>query len=510
MVAANVTAPDRGAAHSSRFVAVPAAWWLWLAFYILVAMAMKASTFGDLNRHVDETFYFLVGQRMHEGLLPYVDVWDRKPLGLFLIYYLVAGISTSVLSYQIAACVFTGATACFIALTARRWSNPRGGLLAGLAYLLLLGPFEGNIGQAPDFYNLFVAAAAWLLAGDLDRLDRGRVGWRVWLAMILCGLAITIKQTTLFESLVFGFWILAALGRAGVPWPRIAIVAAICGAIGALPTLAIAAFYWQVGHWHEFWHAMVISNLAKGRVDGEAWRTVGILMRGWILIGCAVFGIWAHPARRQRAFLIAWIAAALIGFLSVPNFYGHYFLPVLVPLSVAAGLAFARASGRVIFIAYLCYALMWSTFWDVESTRESKRTMTEAARLILAHDAGRGLLVYDGTHYLYALTGKPFLSPLVFAQHLNHEVERNVSHLDTNAEIDRILARQPGVIVMTRYPTYKPVNRYTRGRVLDYVRSRCRLVGQIQISSNFAYNPHMIFGDCRSTESGGDGGRRKD
>ncbi|MGJ3625795.1 hypothetical protein AB5I41_00100 [Sphingomonas sp. MMS24-JH45] len=31
-------------------------------------------------------YYLLVGDRLFHGALPYVDVWDRKPVGLFLVF----------------------------------------------------------------------------------------------------------------------------------------------------------------------------------------------------------------------------------------------------------------------------------------------------------------------------------------------------------------------------------------------------------------------------------------
>ena len=40
--------------------------------------------------HIDEQFYLLVGDGMLSGSLPYVDVWDRSPIGLFVIYALAA------------------------------------------------------------------------------------------------------------------------------------------------------------------------------------------------------------------------------------------------------------------------------------------------------------------------------------------------------------------------------------------------------------------------------------
>src|SRR5262245_35140099 len=77
--------------------------WVQVAWFLAFALVTRVSVFGDTNYFNDELLYLLIGQRMHEGLLPYVGLWDRKGPGLFLIYYLFAAFSQSVLTYQVAA-----------------------------------------------------------------------------------------------------------------------------------------------------------------------------------------------------------------------------------------------------------------------------------------------------------------------------------------------------------------------------------------------------------------------
>jgi len=438
---------------------------------------------------------------MHEGLLPYVDVWDRKPLGLFLIYWLIAGVSHSVLAYQLVACLFAGATALVIARLVAHWGNARGGLFAGLAYLFAVGPFEGITGQTPDFYNLLIAGAALLVSLDVERLLGGRAGWRTWRtwgAMGLCGLALTVKQTTLFESAWFGIVALFCLHRGGAPLGRLGWFALRACAIGALPTLLIAAFYWQAGHWAEFWHAMVTSNLNKATEGDAGWRVIGIGLRAIMVLLPAAAGLALGGERPgARAFVGGWLVAAFVGFASVPNAYAHYLLPVMVPLAVAAGLFLSRVRFRfVIVLVIALYALMWDKPDRREWTRGSIESMAEMARVIRAHDGGGGLLVYEGPHYLYALAGKRFLSPLVFPHHFNHGIENNVSHLDTHAEIDRVLSRWPGVIVMTRHPRSLPVNVYVRAHVLAYARAHCASKTVVTLREDHNLIPVVIFGDC--------------
>lgn len=468
------------------------------AVFAMMAIALKISSFGDTNRGADELYYLLVGQRMHEGLLPYVDVWDRKPLGLFLIYYAIAGLSASVLPYQVIACLLVATTAAVIARLIRPWAGWTGALLGGANHVVASVGLEGATGQTPDFYNPLIATAALLVVTAWPRLSRGAPGWRVPAAMALCGVAITIKQTSLFESLFLGLAVLVALYRAGASVGTILRVAIGCAAIGAMPTLAIAAFYAQAGHWSEFWSAMVTSNFVRGGVVGRDIRAVGIVLQLAPLMALAVWGLLGtRVERRFRGFLAGWLLAAFIGFLSVPNFIHHLALPLLVPLSVAAGLALARARrGLALGIAALIYASLWYALPTPATSRASAEAMQTLSRLIRRHDSGGGLLVFDGPSYLYSLSGEPFLSPLVFPHHLSNALERNVSHLDTDREVDRVLARRPGVIVMATRPYIEPVNIYTRTRVLAYARANCRTRDIVTVIDGAVRVPFAVLGEC--------------
>ncbi len=61
-----------------------------LLILLAVAILARALTFGNPVVHVDEEFYFFTGHSMWQGAWPFVDVWDRKPVGLFLLYALPA------------------------------------------------------------------------------------------------------------------------------------------------------------------------------------------------------------------------------------------------------------------------------------------------------------------------------------------------------------------------------------------------------------------------------------
>ncbi|MBU6267256.1 MAG: hypothetical protein KGN34_06935 [Sphingomonadales bacterium] len=469
-----------------------------LAAFCAVALLLRASTFGNPNLLADDAFYALVGQRMHDGLLPYVDVWDRKPFGLFAIYWAIAAVSHNVIAYQLAATAAAAMTALVVFRLVLEWAPPRAGIRAGvlaaLAYLFALGPFDGMSGQAPVFYNFAIALAAWLVwrahaFGQTSRLA---------IAAALCGCALTVKQTTLFESaflLGFGLWTLHRQGKSPLA-PALKL-----GVIAAAPMLAITAAYAMLGHWPEFYHAMITANLAKAPLlPGEqTHQAASLAVRIAIPLALALWGLAApHPA---RPFLIGWLLAGLVGVLVVPNFFPHYALPWLVPLSCAAGLAFARTNGAAVaFALVVLNAFTWYDPFDRAWNRHAIASTDALASAVVHHDGGRGLFVYDGPVLLYAMTGRPFPSPLVFPHHLNQLIERNVSHLDTDAEVARVLARHPGAVVTTLAPRNFPVNRRTWDAVQAYVAANCRRVALVQSYDHLVVTPTAVYGDCRRAD----------
>lgn len=221
-----------------------------LQFSVLLAVAviLRCDTFGDPNLHGDEVFYHQVGLAMHDGVFPYVGVWDRKPFGLFALFYLITAISAAPLAYQLVATLFAAATAWIIARIAQTWTRPLGGLLAGVCYLLWLAPFQGFGGQSPVLYNLFIAATALLVQRALPRLALGERPKSVAVAMLLAGGAITIKTSTFAEAGFFGLICLISLLRSPLGKPAALTTGALWVALGLAPTLAIAAGYWLGGH----------------------------------------------------------------------------------------------------------------------------------------------------------------------------------------------------------------------------------------------------------------------
>lgn len=491
---------DSGPSHESARVRL----WPVIAglALLLFALALRASTFGDPNLHDDEVFYQTVGIAMHgidgqPGVLPYVDAWDRKPFGLFALYYLIAFLSHGPLAYQLVATLFAAGTAGIISALARSWSNRSGALMAGALYLAWLETFQGFGGQSPVFYNLFIAAAALIVWRQRTQLRSGRVPAPVYGAMLLAGLAITIKQTAFFEAVFLGLYACAMLRPPAPPRRRLIGIALCLAATGAAPALLISLGYAIDGHWAIYWHAMVTSNFAKpaAPLTGAIRAAITLLLIAPLLVLLAL-SLTAMKAEPRR-FVLCWLGAALLGLLVVPAFHLHYSLPILVPLCAASGgFLQSRITGPIAFAVIAAMALKDSSVLDFQHAARSRAAMARMAEAIRHHDDGP-LFVYDGPVQLYPLTGHPFVSPLVFPPHLEHAIEKDVSHLSTLGEVRRVLALRPGTVVTSTQPRENPANAKTLAAVNAYIHTHCRRVETVPTPLWLREDQTEIWTDCR-------------
>ncbi|QQV78596.1 hypothetical protein H5J25_08295 [Sphingomonas aliaeris] len=433
------------------------------ASLVIAALLIRMRDFGNPVIHVDEQFYLLVGDRMLHGALPYVDIWDRKPVGLFLIFAAIRFLpGDGILAYQIVASLFAAATAWLVHRGAARLGARSGGAFAAaLAYLLWLSLLSGRGGQSPVFYNLFVTAAA-ILTLRLPTLSRPRaIALNGAAACLLAGLAIQTKYTPAVEGAFFGLAHLLYLRRAGASVVTCALSATLWILLAIAPTALVAFDYWRRGPvvFDAFWFSNFASiTLRKGysaaKIAGRLAGNIGILLP---LLACTILTARAHPRSPQKTLMLGWLAAALVAFAAIGAFFDHYALPLLAPLTILSAPALTRhrmaipaifSIGLSVFVAKV---LIWPT--DAAGARA-------VARVVKANSGQECPYVFAGDSITYLLADTCLPTPYVFPSTLAYEPERGASGVDEVMEVRRILANRPPVIV-TIDPPMAEWNRQT-------------------------------------------------
>jgi hypothetical protein len=431
--------------------------WHGVATLLLVAIALRIWDVGNPVIHVDEQYYLLVGDRLLHGAVPYVDIWDRKPLGLFLIYAAIRLLpGDGLVAYQLVATAAAAATALLVAKGGRMLgATPRGALAAGAAYLILLELIGGRGGQAPVFYNLPMTAAALLtlrLPALAARDAPGAMLRNGVAACLLAGVAIQIKYTAAVEGAFFGcthlWFAYRARARTESGWLRLAGATTMWALAGLAPTLAAIGWYAAHAELDAFWFANFASiGLRPGYPFGQlVMRLLGIGAQLAPLVACAAIGWrWIVVDERARARVaLGWLIAALGGFLAIGTFFDHYALPLVAPIAMLAAVALGRSMRLMVATLGLALAL-----WLIETAvrPDDARGARAVARVVSANDRGACPYVFIGDTITYRLADACLPTAYAFPNFLAYTTERGAMGIDEAAEVRRILAARPPLIV---------------------------------------------------------------
>ncbi|WEK44234.1 MAG: hypothetical protein P0Y64_05320 [Candidatus Sphingomonas colombiensis] len=431
----------------SRIAALPG--WVIVA---IAAILARVAVFGDPVVHVDEEFYYVTAHEMWRGALPFVDIWDRKPIGLFLLYLPAAWLPLpwGILVYQALATVSLILTALVVAGLARRVGWGAGALFAALAYVWWPDLLNGVGGQSPIFYNLPMAVAGALIVAGGGRRSPRALGCA---AMALVGIALQIKYSAVFEGVFFGLWLMwSEWQRRRAVFGTLLYGAALV-AIALAPTALAWGYYAAIGQSDAFLFANFLS--IQHRNDNPLPEMLGNI--GTLVLILSPLVAMAFGARGQavdgdavtRRFLFAWFGVALAGLAVFGTWFDHYGLPALVPGCACAAGFFgaprfrARAAPAILAIVALGGLI------TVLVNRSTRGNAAEFAALAQAVGHGPGCLyVYSGTTMLYAETARCRLSRYVVPAHLNRARENGATGADQASEVRRIMAARPAVVVM--------------------------------------------------------------
>ena len=400
-----------------------------------------------------------------------------------------------IIQYQATALLSATATALVVNRLARCIAPPAGAFWAGVAYLLYLSAFNCFGGQAPVFYNLLMALGAWAMIPIMTRDGQRRLLARGCAVMALVGIAIQLKYTVLFEG---GFFGLALLYRAyvdGQSRARIGLSALIWIAVALAPTALAFATYAALGHGAAFWFANFQSIFARQEPFlpslGRLVKEMAVLIPLWLAIFHApgralaaadgTTGWGTAPGNNPAAlgFLQLWAAFAMAGFLVFGSWYDHYVAPLLMPLAIlAAPMLGRKAQGLRIYTGLMLgVGIIAAAYTTIhETTHHASTAQVRRITALIKRQLGHGCAyLNEGDPVLYLTTGSCILTPYIFPNHLSGTIDVDSLGINVDAEMARIMARRPSVVMISADPISKPTNWPSRRILLaalarDYTR----------------------------------------
>lgn len=306
---------------------------------LLTGLTVIALAPGLLGSSLDGGVYALVGGRIAAGDLPYLDVWDHKPPGIYLVNALGDLVSGSAGWWQVAWVISVAAvvlTSVVVSDTLRRVGWRRSAWVAGACCAVALASFPlARGGGLTETLAVLPAAFAIRLVG---------VGPLTSHRTLAAGLCVGVAMATSLQAapvLVAAFAVVIArehgAGTRSTLW-RLAWVAvgagmvwtallAVLGTAGATPAAAIALIRYNAAF-----------AVLGGRDDpfvGEAVHAILVLSP---LAIAAVLGLGrsiGSPRLRPLAVgSLVWIVASAAFILVQGRMELHYLAPLAVPLSL--------------------------------------------------------------------------------------------------------------------------------------------------------------------------------
>jgi Dolichyl-phosphate-mannose-protein mannosyltransferase len=326
----------------------------------------------------DQSVFAYVAQTISRGGLPYRDVWDLKPPGIYALYLAILKLfGQSMPAVRAVDLCFACAAALALFVLGRRHCGPIAAAAAAVWYAAAYFRMEfWAMAQAESFAALpvVVALACWCYGWERRSpalfLTSGFLG----------GLAATLKFTTVLPLVVP---ILLALSRrTGTDGERSSLrlwsVATLLTAVGvALPLLASILWMRRVGCWDDY--LVIQRGFVAGytRLDLASLPLRGLRHTGEFALRYAplllLAGIGLVRLRADKgvggSFSLGWLFAAVVTVWAQNKFFRYHWIVALPPLCLLAGVgtvwAVERLRARWRRVPVPTLALALPVFWSL-------------------------------------------------------------------------------------------------------------------------------------------------
>ncbi|MCL2927815.1 MAG: glycosyltransferase family 39 protein [Trichodesmium sp. MAG_R01] len=307
----------------------------------------------------DESIYILGADSLLNGNLPYTEIWDNKPPGIFILFSLAMLIfDRSIVSIRIISILATTFTSYFlyrIGATIDQKQGEKIGLLAGVLYAIFSLHNDGAAANAEIFFAPFVTVGFLLLFRN-----RQLSNIKVFMIGLIFGIGMQIKYLVMMDTLalvLLGTWFrkerkIKEKEKEGlIKILNSTLKFYIIFGIGLiLPAIFIAFIYQFYGYFDEYIYATLSANSKYVAMLDFSWSDLVSRLRKqvlgnillwlclfWSPIYFVVFARGKFKQERNLIYLFLWFSCAFLAVLLSKRFYNHYFLQLLPPLCLISG-----------------------------------------------------------------------------------------------------------------------------------------------------------------------------
>ncbi len=308
----------------------------------------------------DQGIYAVVADVMARGGMPYRDVWDFKPPGIFHVYQLAQGLfGRNMVAPRILEVAGLLATVVALRWLSHVWFGERTiGVVAGAVAALLHAQLEFWHTAQPETFGGYLTILAMLLT-VWDPSRRRLVAWAA--VGVSFGLCFLLKPPMAGGALVCAAYLARREAWRGAAGVRVALPFLVVAAASAVPIALCAAWFRARGAWpalHQTLFEFTPHYTAIGWVDRStpAMLYVGIqegLTKYSALLPAALVAAVALPAlhSREREAKLMVLGVSVMHFVGIAmqgKFFPYHFGATFPVLAIVAGLGIYKVWRRAL------------------------------------------------------------------------------------------------------------------------------------------------------------------
>ncbi len=314
----------------------------------------------------DEGTYILLGQEVFKGAVPYRDAIEMKLPGSFYLFALITIFGNSVEYIRIITALYSLLTVTFTYLLACTVGSRRSGLLAALLCgIFTCGPIvQGSGSNLEVFLLLPMMAGVYLLFLGFD--SRHRLYFTASGFLLACAVSIkTIALPVFLLPLLF----LPFVNRSSRSCRYVAWNVAWYIIPGIFMCVLLVVYLAVNGAWNDFvyWNFTFASAYAESswqlfwdRLISRGVSTASEFLLLWIAAVPALYWFLVKHRSPKGLFLVGLVVATVVAVCLPGKFWPHYLIPLIPPLSIAAGVGLATLyeNRRLLFYLLLPFLVL--------------------------------------------------------------------------------------------------------------------------------------------------------
>jgi hypothetical protein len=449
------------------------------AFMVLSVILRFFSFFPTQVSH-DEGTYFVIAREIFQGKIYFVDLVDTKPIGIFLILGLfIKYVSASIFMIRMFTAAVVAVTAFIIyKIMLLRQKEQKPAVASGIIYIFFVSvwAYFGVFINPELFYLLFTALAFYIFSCS----DKPQA---FLLLGLMLGVGFILKYVVLFDLtawLLFYFVTILLKRNSRASWKAFFNSALAC--IGFLiPFVITIGYYLHVGHLQEFWFYSfgVTSRIPVERTCGQLVIYIADFHLRFFPIVFFFYYALAHmrydsekPLLSARFFVI-WCLMVLLAVILPGKPFGHYFIQLMLPISLVAGGFFSDNLEKprwikpiltypvgYILLLLMVMGLLILQKRDYYDKPDIPKEVAQYIRPLLQP----GDRIYTGNYQqvVYYLLEQDCPVKYVHRTLMCDQEHRSALQVDLPREMNRLMAMNFRFILMAKPYCYEPFNEYIR------------------------------------------------